>query len=380
MTEYRMIPAWAKIKDEILDARTQATINLTKYRQQPCINHKQNFANSVLHLYELLRPKIKYIKTTENGKYQTLQQQLDKITRPPPNPNMKAFTYYYHQLQDACENTRHHQNRNTRRSNHATRRSMERRTTSGHKMKYIKANAKGIKTTITKYDLDWVHITDGYEGTGKTTFTWNLCKAVDPGFNPKQIVFTEDQFRYAIKTSKPGQALMLDEGALLLFKRDAMTKENKKVIRLLTTIRAHNLFLAINAPDFLNLLDKYVIQHRVRSVARVVKRGWVWWFTKPQIPLITINNKTKKYDWPDPRFRDNYPKLQGKQWREYKERKKGVVDRETDWMTVSEVAKKVNKSTVTIYNWMKEGKLEGQKINGTWNIPFHAYKELINQN
>ena len=103
MTEYRMIPAWAKIKDEILDARTQATINLTKYRQQPCINHKQNFANSVLHLYELLRPKIKYIKTTENGKYQTLQQQLDKITRPPPNPNMKAFTYYYHQLQDACE-------------------------------------------------------------------------------------------------------------------------------------------------------------------------------------------------------------------------------------------------------------------------------------
>ena len=246
-------------------------------------------------------------------------------------------------------------------------------------MKYIKANAKGIRKTILDYDLDWVHITDGYEGTGKTTFTWNLCKQVDPTFNPKQIVFTEDQFRHAIKTSKPGQALMLDEGALMLFKRDAMRKENKKIIRLLTTIRAHNLFLAINAPDFLNLLDKYIIEHRVRSITRVVKRGWVWWYTKPQIPLITINTKTKKYDWPEPRFKDNYPKIQGKQWTEYKRKKQGIVDKETDWLSVSEVAKKVNKTPATIYNWIKKGDLEGQKINGSWNIPYHAYQELTTQ-
>lgn len=246
-------------------------------------------------------------------------------------------------------------------------------------MKYIKANAKGIRTTIKDYDLDWVHITDGSEGTGKTTFTWNLCKQVDPEFNPKQIIFTEDQFRHAIKTSKPGQALMLDEGALLLFKRDAMTKENKKVIRLLTTIRAHNLFLAINAPDFLNLLDKYVIQHRVRSVARVVKRGWIWWFTKPQIPQITINNKTKKYEWPDPRFRDTYPKISGNQWKAYKHRKKGVVDRETDWMSIREFAQKLNKHYSTIYTWINKKQIKAEKMGGAWCIPYTEYIRIIKE-
>jgi len=240
-------------------------------------------------------------------------------------------------------------------------------------MKYIKQNAQGIRKVLLEHDLDWLHITDGYEGTGKTTLTWNLCKAVDPDFSPKQIIFTEDQFRYAIKASHPGQALMLDEGALMLFKRDAMRKENKKVIRLLTTIRAHNLFLAINAPDFLNLLDKYVIEHRVRSVARVVKRGWVWWFTKPQIPLINYDKKTKKYDWPEPRFRDSFPKVSGAEWEAYKHRKKGIVDRETDFLTISEFANKVNKTYATVYSWVHDGKVEAEKAAGTWTIPYEEY-------
>lgn len=243
-------------------------------------------------------------------------------------------------------------------------------------MKYITPNAQGIRKILLKADLDWVHITDGYEGVGKTTFTWQLCKTVDPTFNTNHIIFTEDQFRHAIKTSKPGNAYMLDEGALILFKRDAMRKENKKIIRLLTTVRANNLFLAINAPDFLNLLDKYIIEHRVRSVARVVKRGWVHWFSKTKIPLINFNQKTKKYEWPEPTFRDTFPKVTGTDWELYKRRKSGVVDRETDYLTVSELATKLHKTPTTIYSWIKKNKLKVEKDGTFYMIPYEEYIKL----
>ena len=103
MTEYRMIPAWAKIKDEILTARATCNHHLKKYRSQPCLNHKINFATSTQHLYELLRPKIKYIENTEHGKYKQLKKTMDKITKPPRNPNITAYLHLYHTLEDACE-------------------------------------------------------------------------------------------------------------------------------------------------------------------------------------------------------------------------------------------------------------------------------------
>lgn len=102
-TKYRMIPAWAKIKDEIIDSKTACIYYLSKYRNQPCLNHKKSFATATLHLYELIRPKIKYIKKEDNGKYLKLKQTLDNIHKPPKNPNMNTFIMLFRQLEDACE-------------------------------------------------------------------------------------------------------------------------------------------------------------------------------------------------------------------------------------------------------------------------------------
>jgi excisionase family DNA binding protein len=248
-------------------------------------------------------------------------------------------------------------------------------------MIHLENNAKGIRRAIIEGDIDWLHVTDGYEGAGKTTFTWQLCKAVDPTFNAtKNIIFTEDQFREALRHSKPGQALMLDEGALILYKRDAMTKSVKKINRLLTTIRAKNLFLAINAPDFLNTLDRYTIEHRARSVACVPMRGKVWWFSQPQISQITINPKTKKYKWPEPRFKDTFEKIdpESAQWKEYQRRKIGVVDRETDFLSIAEMATKLNISRGSIYHWIADGRLQAHKIGRAWTIPYTEYDKAAN--
>jgi len=101
---YEMVPAWAKIKDEILDTRTTCNYYLYKYRNQPCINHKQNFVTSVLQLYELLRVKFKYIKD-QNPQYQQLENKLSTITEIPLNPKMTTWIKYYRILEEACEDS-----------------------------------------------------------------------------------------------------------------------------------------------------------------------------------------------------------------------------------------------------------------------------------
>jgi hypothetical protein len=186
-------------------------------------------------------------------------------------------------------------------------------------MEKFKRSADVIRTQLQQNDFDWLHVNCGYEGVGKSTGGWHMCKIVDPTFNVDRIVFSYKQFKKCIKDSNPGEAIMIDEGAFLLFHRDAMSADTKGMVKLLTGIRSFNQFVLINLPRFF-ILDNYVRKYRVKTVTRVIKRGMFLFYSPYKVHRIE-KGKNGKAKYPDYDYVDGYPKIEGPEWEAYKTKK-----------------------------------------------------------
>lgn len=236
---------------------------------------------------------------------------------------------------------------------------------------------KEVKKLIIEKDLDWINIIVGGEGIGKSTLAIIVCMLFDSKFSVDNIVFSTEELVEQIKKSYPGMAILIDEGALMFFTRDAMSKETKRGVRIMTGIRGYNLFLIVNIPNFW-ILDKYMREHRVKSVMRVVKRGWFWYFGPKKVKMIT-RDKKKNYKtvWPDWDYRDSFPKEFNedfkKIWGAYLEKKKKLIVENEDGIA----KKKGKKNTQCIrcnYQWFYSGSLENtlcpscRKLTPTHNL------------
>lgn len=214
-----------------------------------------------------------------------------------------------------------------------------------------------VKEIITTKDYDWIHIVVGPEGIGKSSLAWSLCKHIDPDFNISKIVFSYKELADAISKSRPGNAILIDEGALVFYSRDSMVNVNKKAIKFMTAIRSYNQFIVICVPNFW-LLDKYLRDHRIKTVSRVVKRGWVFEYSPRTVRIFKQNDKKKmQMDWPPPDGKDSFPdasKLWPKEWEEYKKKKESLA------IHVENVAKESTnrKCQHCGYEWLYRGKLQ----------------------
>ena len=115
---------------------------------------------------------------------------------------------------------------------------------------------KGYKK-VTEGDQDRVYVVTGREGLGKSTLTMQLAYVVDQNISLNNIVFTANQLEKRIKESKQFTAIIFDEGFSGLSSKGAISRENKRLVRLLMMMRQRNLFLFIVLPSFF-LLEKYV--------------------------------------------------------------------------------------------------------------------------
>ena len=115
---------------------------------------------------------------------------------------------------------------------------------------------KGYKK-VTEGDQDRIYVVTGREGLGKSTLTMQLAYVVDPNLSLNNIVFTANQLEKRIKEAKRFTAIIFDEGFSGLSSKGAISKENKRLVRLLMMMRQRNLFLFIVLPSFF-LLEKYV--------------------------------------------------------------------------------------------------------------------------
>jgi hypothetical protein len=237
-------------------------------------------------------------------------------------------------------------------------------------MEKIKTNLDFIRKDIVQDDKDYIMCVEGYEGVGKTTLALHICKYIDPTFNVDRIIFNLDDFKMQIKTSKKGNAILIDEGALVMFSRDAMKGEVKELIRLFTAIRQYNLFICICVPRF-NIIDRYIREHRVKGLLRVTKRGRFAAYNKQMIDKIHKDKWSSKIIYPRTIFKESFGKFNDMElWTAYIKKKGMVLDESNEvYYTAPQIAKKLNVSNQTIYNYMDRGELEYiLKDNGTKKI------------
>lgn len=192
----------------------------------------------------------------------------------------------------------------------------------------LTSNLNYIYKFINEKDYDWVHVICGGEGEGKSTLEIELCDFIDPNFLKNlRLVSTLSQLKEAyriISENGSGQAIAIDEGALLFLARNAMTSENKISCNMLRGLRGYNPFIVICMPDFISL-DPYVRDFRVKSVSRIVKRGWAWFYNKKKINQMMEKYNTsskKKFKWIEPNFRHYFPDLPDNIKEKYKDLKK----------------------------------------------------------
>lgn len=209
------------------------------------------------------------------------------------------------------------------------------------RLEKIKKAVPAIKKQLDKEDYDWLHVNVGYEGVGKSTFGWHFCSQVDPNFNVNKVIFSYKGFKKALRDNNPGEAIMIDEGAFVLFHRDAMKSETKKMVKLLTGCRDFNQFIMINLPRFF-ILDNYVRKYRVKTSTRVIKRGVVLFYS-PRKTNMVEKGKKGRANWPDYDFMDGFPKVEGEEWERYRKKKRthmvGNVEEEEDEESKTKIEK-----------------------------------------
>lgn len=243
-------------------------------------------------------------------------------------------------------------------------------------MEILKKNLDGIRNLVLKKDMDWLIVVEGMEGVGKTTLALKMCRYFDPKFNIKKVCFNLEQFKDAVRTSKFGDAINIDEGALMCFTRDAMKGEVKEFIRLMTAIRQYRLLIVICIPDFY-LLDKYIREWRIKSLIKVKSRGRFFFFSKNRIKQIRMNKRKTKRIYPTPDFKESFSSMKDEFWDKYLDKKGSILDNEDDnLLSVTQFAKKMKKSRVTIHNWINNGEIEFVKKGLQYYIPRTEIQKL----
>ena len=132
----------------------------------------------------------------------------------------------------------------------------------------IKQELDKGKDKVLNYDQDRFYIVDGNEGLGKSTLALQLACYVDPTFTVENVVFSGEQLEQKIRTLPPHSAIVFDEAFNGLSSKGALSKENKRMIKLLMECRQKNMFFFIVLPSFF-MLEKYVAIFRSRALFHV---------------------------------------------------------------------------------------------------------------
>lgn len=119
-------------------------------------------------------------------------------------------------------------------------------------------------------DLDNVVLFTGDEGSGKSTFAFQVMKRLDPTFDERRSFFTIPQFIQSAREAKPYSAVLADE--ILVNRRKAMKRETVELLDFLQVCRGLNLHLGLCFPHE-EMMDRAVVDYRVRWRFHIPKQG-----------------------------------------------------------------------------------------------------------
>lgn len=182
---------------------------------------------------------------------------------------------------------------------------------------------------------DALVLLDGLEGSGKSTVGFHLArhvafdvaKSLDECWQPETGLIIDFDDWMKVYDLGEGRVFVLDEGGDLMFSRDAMSGENKLLVRMFQMARIYNHIIIVCCPN-IHWVDLYIRSHRALIYGHVVKtyhakgvnRGQVKWHWP-----------SRKWDWEKSEWKTRWM-LSGTsrfkavdnddQWKEYEEFKR----------------------------------------------------------
>ncbi len=112
----------------------------------------------------------------------------------------------------------------------------------------------------------------GKEGGGKSTLAIQIGSWIDPNFTLDNVCFTQEDYIRRLREVKRGACLVIDEGGVTLFSREAMGGINVLMVKIFMLQRQKNVSVILCCPSFWDI-DTYLRRHRVNTMIRVYKQG-----------------------------------------------------------------------------------------------------------
>jgi len=170
---------------------------------------------------------------------------------------------------------------------------------------YLK-NKLDLILGIQNKDWDCIIMIDGGEGSGKSTLGF-VCATYLSKDNFTLLNISSGANDAIEKLDKLPQysVLMIDEGSLALSSKDAMSREQKKLIKIFNVCRQKNMIIIIISPSFFDL-TKYISCFRSRFLLHVytdekMNRGRFAYFGKNKLIKLYINGRKNFYSYKSPR-------------------------------------------------------------------------------
>jgi len=170
----------------------------------------------------------------------------------------------------------------------------------------IRKLAKTIRK-IVKSDRDMVIAVSGFPGEGKSDFSCQLSRELDPkhfSFR-RNIVFTKEDTKTKVEKLPLYSPVDVDEAIDVVWKGEFYTKDMRDIIKFFNKCRDKNKPVLLNIPDFWEFV-KWFRGYRIRMWIFIVTRGTAI-ILKPDLNPFTddrwhrkeneklINRYTKKY-------------------------------------------------------------------------------------
>lgn len=244
----------------------------------------------------------------------------------------------------------------------------------------------------------------GGEGSGKTTLALQLGAWINPEMTKEDILYNANEYIYRLQQIAENykedqiinkdKVLIMDEGGIDLFSREAMKLSNRQLSKCFFVQRFLNTAVIICIPNFF-MLDPVIRDHRCETLISITKRGCYKAITGTGIPYVSkmgMKNKNvntvKLMDgtfWTG-RFSIMYPSTISKE--EYNDHKLEHIQNflsdtlseniEQKMIPATRLSRAIGASQQAIIDQIKKDKIKGRKIGGKWFIQKKELDRLTN--
>jgi len=126
---------------------------------------------------------------------------------------------------------------------------------------FLKRRLDTLKHIVQKKNWDGIILIDGLERVGKSTLGISIGYYLSEGnFTVKNICTDNEDAVKKIESSPDKSVLLVDEGSLVFNSKDAMKKEQKKLMKIINVVGQKNMIFIIVLPSFFDLNKQIAIR------------------------------------------------------------------------------------------------------------------------